>query len=556
MILFILFAGLVMNLHELLSKALVVILFFSITLISNAQEEELPDPEAEELLEEPVVEKSVPEKKETKIEKKVIKPTPQKKVIQKEDKEKKTTPKPKVKTKAKTGNQKSKKSPIKNRTPSVTDINEEEDSMSGTIEWQVVLKDDNGNIELPKRYRTWWYVRLDGVNPNNESRLHIIGDGFQGGSVVLPVYSYDKQNWTRLRPENIIRGEEKENDFNYTVVKRFGKSPVYVARYYPYPYARVKKLVNKYKSNKYFKSEILGKTAHGRDMYFFTITDPSIPDKDKKRIWIHSRTHPSETGASFAVEGMLEYLLGKCNENCREADLTKLIFNIVPMVNIDGVVEGRARVTPDSSYDLERMWIINPKNYRLLTDSVPPEVKLMHTKILELDKSGPEFIAAINIHTKNAYPEWKPFIYSNFKPENKDFGSEADTLFRRQLGFMKLLSEEYCCADTLTVQQSFESNIPMEKKKYPEAWWWLNYKDKVMAATLELTSGYDGGFEEWSTYRDNMMLGEALCKALYKYYRLHISGEYFRYEAPEQDIEKLIKYYRGPYKLKKKKQGK
>ena len=64
-----------------------------------------------------------------------------------------------------------------------------------------------------------------------------------------------------------------------------------------------------------------------------------------------------------------------------------------------------------------------------------------------------------------------------------------------------------------------------------------------MAATLELTSGYDGCFEEWVTYEDHLFIGEAVAKAVYKYYRYFITSNYERYEAPETNMDELLKYY-------------
>ena len=240
---------------------------------------------------------------------------------------------------------------------------------------------------------------------------------------------------------------------------------------------------------------------------------------------------------------LINYLISECNNHCKDADLSKLIFNIVPMVNPDGVVLGNARVTPDDSYDLERMWLRDKDNYKL-KKSCPPEVKALHTAITKLDRKGPEFIIALNLHSKNAPPNWKNFLYTNFKKEKKDYGEEGNSLFKKQLNFAKILSGYYC-GDTINVRMSEESGKGMAKKHFPEMWWWLNFKDKVMAVTLETTSGYDGCFEEWVTYKDHEYLGEAIAKACNQYYKYYVSKEYYRYERPCEDIDELMKFYIG-----------
>ncbi len=428
-------------------------------------------------------------------------------------------------------------------------LNPDEDSMSGILKWQVVIKDDNGDVELPKRFRTWWYVRIDGVNTEKVTQINIRGDGFSGGTVVLPVYSYDKVNWHRLKPENIVKAEGSNALHRYTIAKRFDSSnTVWLARYYPYSYRRLNEFINSVKKNKYVKVEKIGTSKLGRDINMLTITDPETDDKNKRRVWIHSRTHPSETGTSFVVEGLVKFLISECNLCCGAADLKKLIFNIVPMVNPDGVALGNGRVTPDSSYDLERMWFREKDDFAL-RDTCPPEVKALHSTIVKLSRKGPPFIIALNLHSKNAPPEWGPFIYTNFSNGDK-FEAEGDSLFKRHLQLAKSISEFYC-GDSIDVRPSVDSRKEMKEKKFPEVWWWLNYKDKVTAATLETTSGYNGCFEEWTIYKDHMNLGEAVAKSCQRFYDYFVAKKWHRYQRPTDDMKELIRYFKGHYKFPK-----
>jgi hypothetical protein len=418
------------------------------------------------------------------------------------------------------------------------------ESMSGNVEWQLVLQDDNGNIELPARYRTWWYIKLEGINKNSISKLHIIGDGFQGKSVVLPVYSYDRKTWTRLKPEDITNDEESGGFFNYTIEKKFDTSTVWIARYYPYSFAKLDNFIKSHLGNPLLKFEIIGITTLGKDIPFLTITDPSIHDSLKKRIWIHARTHASESASSYVLEGLIDFLLSPCNRECNKVDLKKLIFNIVPMVNIDGVMAGNARVSPDSSFDFERLWKRTDESNFDLRDDVPTEVKAMHSKI----SSGPDFIMALNLHSKNAYPNWRNFFYtnfySNFKKENKKYGPQGDSIFYKTLSFANLLTREHC-GDTIVVRASEEIERDMDKKFFPESWWWLNFRDSVLALTLEATTGRQGCLDEWTSYKDHVMLGEALSISIQSYYNIFIEKKWFRYNAPEADTQELLKFFIG-----------
>ena len=75
--------------------------------------------------------------------------------------------------------------------------------------------------------------------------------------------------------------------------------------------------------------------------------------KQKKALIISSRVHPGETGASYMMMGVLDYLLGPSVGAKRLRD--NYLIKVVPMINIDGVVNGHTR-TSLWGYDLNRCW--------------------------------------------------------------------------------------------------------------------------------------------------------------------------------------------------------
>ena len=76
--------------------------------------------------------------------------------------------------------------------------------------------------------------------------------------------------------------------------------------------------------------------------------------RNKKGIVISSRVHPGETGASYMMKGFIDYLVGPSSEAKMLRD--KYIFKIIPMINIDGVVNGNSRCSL-YGVDLNRCWI-------------------------------------------------------------------------------------------------------------------------------------------------------------------------------------------------------
>lgn len=428
-----------------------------------------------------------------------------------------------------------------NRELFLVDSNDQE-SLSGGLEWNIQVRDDNNNSSLPPKFRNWWYVKIEGLSTSLPNKINIIGDGWQGKHYAVPVYSYDRINWFRFKPEEIHNTESSGSYFNYYLLKKFEKPTVWVARYYPYTFNRLKNLLKSLEKNPFVKIETIGKTPQNRPIIMLTITDFQTDDKQKRRIWIHSRTHPSETGSSFVVEGLIRFLINECNTCCPRVDLKKMIFNIVPMVNVDGVVAGNSRTVPITSKDLERQWIRVGENESTLVDTVATEVKILEKTIKELINLGPKFFIALNLHQTHSPPNHRPFLFSNFSKKAEVNGEAGEKLFTRQLIFSKLISKEYC-GDTVYVRPSYEPGVPMEKKVFPESWWWVNFKDEVLAVTLENTVGINGCFEEWVNYQDQIKLGEAIALAIGKYHQYFIEKKWYRYEAPNWDLNELMKFF-------------
>ena len=91
------------------------------------------------------------------------------------------------------------------------------------------------------------------------------------------------------------------------------------------------------------------------DMLIIT-TFGSDPEtiKNRKGIVISSRVHPGETGASWMMKGILDYLLAG---NIKSKILRdNFVFKVIPMLNVDGVVNGSSRCNL-AGVDLNRVWI-------------------------------------------------------------------------------------------------------------------------------------------------------------------------------------------------------
>lgn len=74
----------------------------------------------------------------------------------------------------------------------------------------------------------------------------------------------------------------------------------------------------------------------GREHWELTVTDPAVPNEQKRKVFWHAREHAYETYSSYAMEGLMGWLLSDGAAEARR----RYIFTIQPMTNVDGVAEG------------------------------------------------------------------------------------------------------------------------------------------------------------------------------------------------------------------------
>ena len=80
---------------------------------------------------------------------------------------------------------------------------------------------------------------------------------------------------------------------------------------------------------------------------------------------IVSRYHAYKSASSYAIEGMVQWLLSE--DPWAIAALRRYVFYIVPMANPDGVVNGMGRLTAPQGADL----IISSTAFRALDEPSP-----------------------------------------------------------------------------------------------------------------------------------------------------------------------------------------
>jgi len=136
---------------------------------------------------------------------------------------------------------------------------------------------------------------------------------------------------------------------------------VYFAHSYPYTYSDLIRYLAKIEADPRtrdkFQRKMLTQDLAGNACDLLTVTtfsDSPEKMKQKKGIIISSRVHPGETGASFMMQGVIDYLVGPSIGAKMLRD--NFLIKIVPMLNADGVINGNTRCSL-AGVDLNRSWM-------------------------------------------------------------------------------------------------------------------------------------------------------------------------------------------------------
>jgi hypothetical protein len=133
----------------------------------------------------------------------------------------------------------------------------------------------------------------------------------------------------------------------------YDNDTVYVAYGLPYTYTDLLQYIRQWRTAAPALVTVssLCRSFGGRDCPLLTIAHGAI--EGKPVIFLTARCHPGESNGSVVLHGFIDFLVGGSLE--ANELLAQFVFQIVPMVCIDGVIEGNYRICLCGS-DLNRMW--------------------------------------------------------------------------------------------------------------------------------------------------------------------------------------------------------
>ncbi|CAF0797597.1 unnamed protein product [Adineta steineri] len=278
----------------------------------------------------------------------------------------------------------------------------------GQFEYELVLRPDL----YTKRHTQWYYFRVQNMIANVTYRLRIInlmkkGSLYNEGMRILMFSELAKkrelQGWHRVGHHiNYCEHRQRsynsllERDINYYELDFqleffYSGDTCYIAHCYPYTFTDLKDDLDYLSSTRprdIFRRDILCESQAGNSCFIITVTDESVPIKQKKFVFITARIHPGETNSSYMMRGLLEFVTS--DDEIAKRLRSQLVFKIVPMLNPDGVIIGNYRCSLTGK-DMNR-------NFRHPHKQSFPTIYHVKQLIQSLQKEQREILAFCDLH--------------------------------------------------------------------------------------------------------------------------------------------------------------
>jgi hypothetical protein len=349
-----------------------------------------------------------------------------------------------------------------------------------------MLNDNGGAYGVTVSFTQWWHFELTDLNPAGE-RLVFRITGARYSDTILPVASVNGGRYARL-PATATPTRTGSSPYTFTFSWDVppGTTTLRVAKYFPYTLPMYEAFRGWYRDAAFaglLDETVIGQSVEGRPIHLMTVTDKSVPDDDKVRVWIHTAVHPAETQAYFCTEGLTTFLLS--GDPFARAILRRVIFNIVPMANPDGVALGNYR-TNARSVNLENEWYA-PYN------STVPETLAMRLKIEEFmgteDNVGSNpILLLLNLHSSHGLTYPFHFVHQGtwFQPGDPGAKPSVNAIERRWVDLLKARSPYVALGNSQNSTfnhptRPYVESMMHDRYSVKDAW------EDVMAITFEGT---------------------------------------------------------------------
>ena len=219
----------------------------------------------------------------------------------------------------------------------------------------------------------WFYFAVRNARKDTEYQFYLSGfhkeDNLFGSGATIFYYSEKRArqediNWTRGGTDYgygvtcRAKAKETRSSVQFKIQFPYDDDICYICYALPYTYSDLQRAIMQWESRRpgVVTHETLCTSMCGRDVPFLTITEPEspIPLVGKSCIFLTGRIHPGESNGSYVLHGLVDWLLS--DHPHAKYILDHCIVRIVPMIAVDGVVEGAYRIFRENTGDLNRMW--------------------------------------------------------------------------------------------------------------------------------------------------------------------------------------------------------
>jgi hypothetical protein len=249
------------------------------------------------------------------------------------------------------------------------------------------------------RQASWYYFRMDGVQDRDITLVFtdFVGEynGRPGacpmGPDIVPATSDDGEHW---RPVAHINWDDRIKEA--TLRLRPERDSVWIAHQPPYTPRRLLRLIEQMDRCAFARTEVIGKSAQGRDLFQITVTAAAADrdDRDKVTVWLQARQHAWESATSYVMEGALRFVIS--NDPTARALRRHVVFVFTPMVDPDGCATGGVRFNANG-YDVNRHWDeVDLRQKRYLAQM--PEIWYHKKAIFAYTAAGRKIHLMINLH--------------------------------------------------------------------------------------------------------------------------------------------------------------
>ncbi len=244
----------------------------------------------------------------------------------------------------------------------------------------------------------WFYTQVNGEESvigkkTDMTVLPVPG----GGSMLCSMFvSYDRKRWQRI-PNGYYRCD-RGSPFGgyYSFTQKFQKFPAWLCTYIPYTIDDIDRLENDLKSSDLAEVLVPARSVEGRPVKLFKLTDPGIPDQNKKVVYLQAGQHsPAEQSPGRVLDSAARYLVGISGSSAEcplsPGDISDLlretVFLFVPILNVDCGFHGGNGVNRNGT-NTNRDWVAAGQ----------PEVAGMMSFLKEWMNGGKRIDLALDLH--------------------------------------------------------------------------------------------------------------------------------------------------------------